>query len=437
MYYNKHFPGPTQQRDNSQMKLRPGQFSNHGNINAHQEREANSRSKSPSPFHYDPRKNYREPSSNISFEGISRIQTHITTDNEQYHPLFEQVPAEPQEEQYYGNYESVSSNQHSEKGVLVARNPNVNSKNPSRNQSVEKIRPKNVNETSQSKIRKNLSNSHLQKSAGNSGQKYAGRTNGLSNQKGNSNQMSYGKLPRYQPENDENYDINTQQAHSLANSRSSSYLKSNEKKRQPQPQPLSQPQPQPQVYSQQQMLFDNNSFSHDLSIINDDLERTRKENIDLRNALNILHDELQAERSKNETVENELTTLTNNITEERAKYQGELMKISMQIKKLRNIQNIYVNEKKNSERLEAELNEKNRVLEQVSCYSADCVRSMLLTLEYLLVKGDTSFEKHEFNPSDYYRMIYEIRKNILPSVELAESYAIPNEWKVSDYQQVI
>ena len=59
-------------------------------------------------------------------------------------------------------------------------------------------------------------------------------------------------------------------------------------------------------------------------------------------------------------LENEINTLSSGITQERGKYQVELVKISNQIKKLRNIQNIYVNEKKNSEKLENQLNQREK-----------------------------------------------------------------------------
>ena len=71
-----------------------------------------------------------------------------------------------------------------------------------------------------------------------------------------------------------------------------------------------------------------------------------------------MNNELYNEKSRNNILENEINTLSGEITQERIKYQGELAKISNEIKKLRNIQNIYVNEKKNSEKLENQLNQR-------------------------------------------------------------------------------
>ena len=73
-----------------------------------------------------------------------------------------------------------------------------------------------------------------------------------------------------------------------------------------------------------------------------------------------LNSEFQSEKNRNCLLENEINTLSNGITQERRKYQEELLKISNQIKKLRNIQNIYVNEKKNSEKLENQLNQSEK-----------------------------------------------------------------------------
>ena len=73
-----------------------------------------------------------------------------------------------------------------------------------------------------------------------------------------------------------------------------------------------------------------------------------------------LNNEFQSEKNRNSLLENEINTLSSGITQERRKYQEELLKISNQIKKLRNIQNIYVNEKKNSEKLENQLNQSEK-----------------------------------------------------------------------------
>ena len=88
----------------------------------------------------------------------------------------------------------------------------------------------------------------------------------------------------------------------------------------------------------------------------------KKENEDLWNSINRLNNDLQNERNKCTTLETEAENFREDIIKEREKYKEELFKISSQIKKLRNIQNIYVIEKKNSERLENQLNIKEKAL---------------------------------------------------------------------------
>ena len=92
------------------------------------------------------------------------------------------------------------------------------------------------------------------------------------------------------------------------------------------------------------------------------LLKLKKENQDLWNSVNRLNNDLQNERNKCITLETEAENFREDIIKEREKYKDELFKISSQIKKLRNIQNIYVIEKKNSERLENQLNIKEKAL---------------------------------------------------------------------------
>ena len=81
-----------------------------------------------------------------------------------------------------------------------------------------------------------------------------------------------------------------------------------------------------------------------------------------------MSNELQVEKTRNGLLENEINTLSSGISQERNKYQGELSKISNQIKKLRNIQNIYVEEKKNSEKLENRLNQRENQYSDLSTF---------------------------------------------------------------------
>lgn len=76
--------------------------------------------------------------------------------------------------------------------------------------------------------------------------------------------------------------------------------------------------------------------------------------------------ELQNEKNKTTLLQNEISNLNGCMTEERMRYQNELLKISTQIKKLRNIQNLYVNEKRTSERLENQLNLKEQKLQEIN-----------------------------------------------------------------------
>lgn len=100
----------------------------------------------------------------------------------------------------------------------------------------------------------------------------------------------------------------------------------------------------------------------------DELEQLRRSNRELQANLKKANAEVQNEKNKVVILENELSNQTSSITEERAKYQNELLKISQQIKKLRNIQNIYVNEKKHSEKLEGQLNQKEKNFNDLSSF---------------------------------------------------------------------
>jgi len=97
-----------------------------------------------------------------------------------------------------------------------------------------------------------------------------------------------------------------------------------------------------------------------------EIHKLKKENQDLWNNMNKINGELQNEKKKCALLEGEVENFKNDLVKEREKYKEELFKISQQIKKLRNIQNIYVTEKKNSEKLENQLNLKEKSLSDIS-----------------------------------------------------------------------
>lgn len=99
---------------------------------------------------------------------------------------------------------------------------------------------------------------------------------------------------------------------------------------------------------------------------NVNVQKIKKENQELLKNMNKLTAELQNEKKKFAVMEAEMENSKNDLIKEREKYKDELCKISLQIKKLRNIQNIYVTEKKNSEKLENQLNLKEKALSETS-----------------------------------------------------------------------
>lgn len=132
------------------------------------------------------------------------------------------------------------------------------------------------------------------------------------------------------------------------------------------------------------------------------MQKMKKENQELLKNLNKLTAELQNEKKKCAVLEAEVENSKNDLVKEREKYKDELCKISLQIKKLRNIQNIYVTEKKNSEKLENQLNIKEKALSETSNLLCESLKSMVSVLELVLLKGDVALDKHwkarDFNP---------------------------------------
>lgn len=82
----------------------------------------------------------------------------------------------------------------------------------------------------------------------------------------------------------------------------------------------------------------------------------------------VLKQQRDQETANNSVLTNEIGNLKAMIASDREKYQEELLKITNQIKKLRGVQNAFVNEKKNVEHLENQLHEKDQKILQLTNY---------------------------------------------------------------------
>ena len=110
-----------------------------------------------------------------------------------------------------------------------------------------------------------------------------------------------------------------------------------------------------------------NEEEREYSIIGS-FEVLKRENNDLWRSVSELNIEIQKERNKNSLLENEVNILNNNIIEERARYEEEFVKISHEIMKFQNIQSLYIKEKKTSQSLEQQLNAKGKLIEDLSSF---------------------------------------------------------------------
>lgn len=171
------------------------------------------------------------------------------------------------------------------------------------------------------------------------------------------------------------------------------------------------------------------------------IQSLKKENYELTNNVNKLNGELQNEKKKTALLEAEVENFKDDLIKEREKYKEELFKISQQIKKLRNIQNIYVTEKKNSEKLENQLNVKDKALNDVSYLLCENLKTMVHLLEVLLVKGDAALDNqvynNEFSPEGMYKLFLEMRRNVIPRIEEAENFKLEFEWRNNDYKDIM
>lgn len=76
--------------------------------------------------------------------------------------------------------------------------------------------------------------------------------------------------------------------------------------------------------------------------------------------------ENELEKCKNKALNVEVKELRETLTKERTIYEEELKKITTQIKTLKGVQNMYISEKRTSERLENQLNEKNEIIAKLN-----------------------------------------------------------------------
>lgn len=79
--------------------------------------------------------------------------------------------------------------------------------------------------------------------------------------------------------------------------------------------------------------------------------------------------ELQNEKNKTTLLQNEIANLNGSMVEERSKYEAEIANMANQINQLKNVQNLYVGEKRTSELLENQLNAKEKKLQEITRFS--------------------------------------------------------------------
>jgi len=171
-----------------------------------------------------------------------------------------------------------------------------------------------------------------------------------------------------------------------------------------------------------------------------DFDGLGKENAELWKNVKRLGSELQKERSRSTMLEEDVNSLVNNMKAERGKYQQEFEKISQEIKKFQNIQGIYIKEKRTSQSLEQQLNQKEIIIENLSLFIKECLQTMLGTLEMIIIKGDVAFESQlknqEFVPEDLFKLFFELKKPIIQKLEAADKKNFSFEWKTPDYDEV-
>lgn len=79
-------------------------------------------------------------------------------------------------------------------------------------------------------------------------------------------------------------------------------------------------------------------------------------------SLKKLRKELKIEKNRVFSLENEAKSLRNSLQSERCKYQRELLNFAEKIKNFKQIQRLYVSEKRNSEKIEKDLIFKENLL---------------------------------------------------------------------------
>jgi len=342
--------------NSSNPRLRPGTFSNHSmHPRQFQDTQPN---KISSTYYVNYKQTNRDKSpSNLSYDNTNKTHTHLASENEIYSSILETHTANLSNDKWH-NPSNIAVK------PLGEKNSNQIYERDSRNQSNVHTERHSTNEK-QNRSSDNLRMRPSAKQPGN-GVSNSGSVNRSSNSRlpvGYSNKK-YGIKPisatsskkTVQRVNDENVDFTNQAK--VVKSQSSLTLR----------------------HSAENLKSHNQGNNHyqipasygitDDFIVQEDneakMQKLRRENENLQVSMTKLNAELQHEKKKCTILEAEVENFKDDLVKEREKYKEELFKISQQIKKLRNIQNIYVNEKKHSEKLENQLNIKEKSLNEVS-----------------------------------------------------------------------
>ncbi len=333
-------------RDSSNLRLRPGTFSNPlMNPRLLQDPQLNKHSTS---YYINTKQSRDKSPGNMSHEHISRTHMHISSENEVFTSILDTNANLSQ------NTSNIVRPLAEKNGNIMEREPRIHSNLQSERQSSqEKLHKKeNMRLNTMKQTPNNLpapgngnrnSTTATKSPASYSSKKYGMKGPATSSKK---------NLQRIVNVNDENSEVPNQTK--FGRSQSSLTLRNSVEHN------------KSQVQNSQMMSY---GFAEETAMQEDErlkAQKLRKENQDLLVTVTKLHAELQHEKKKCTILETEVENFKDDLLKEREKYKEELCKISQQIKKLRNIQNIYVNEKKHSEKLENQLNAKEQIVTDLS-----------------------------------------------------------------------
>lgn len=339
--------------NSSNPRLRPGTFSNHAmHPRQFQDSQPN---KIASTYYVNYKHSSRDKSpSNLSYENNNKTHTHVTSENEIYTSILDTHAANLSNDKWHHPSNIAVK-------PLMEKNSNQIYERDSRNQSNIHTERHSTNDkqnrsSDNLRLRQSKQTVTILQSSANANRNSNSRSpNGYANKK-------YGIKPApatsskktvQRRVNDENMDF-TNQAKVLR-SQSSLTLRHSAENIKSQ-----------NTYYQ---IPTNYGVTEEFAPQEDEgikVQKIVRENQDLQLGMTKLNAELQHEKKKCVILEAEVENFKDDLVKEREKYKEELFKISQQIKKLRNIQNIYVNEKKHSEKLENQLNAKEKSLNEVS-----------------------------------------------------------------------